>query len=40
LGLAGIIAILITRFGWPGILNAIVILIVLPFQILVGKKNG
>lgn len=39
-GLAGIIAILITRFGWPGILIAAVIMIILPFQILIGKVNG
>lgn len=38
--LAGIIAILITRFGWPGILILAVILMVLPFQILIGKING
>lgn len=38
--LAGIIAILITRFGWPGILIAAVIIIILPFQTLVGKMNG
>lgn len=36
----GIIAILIVRFGWPGILIAVVIICVLPFQILVGKING
>jgi hypothetical protein len=39
-GLCGIIAILVTRFGWPGILNACVIIVLIPFQILIGKKNG
>ena len=38
--LAGIIAILIVRFGWPGILIAAVIIVILPFQSLVGKFNG
>lgn len=38
--LAGIIVILITRFGWPGILILGVILLILPVQILVGKLNG
>jgi len=38
--LAGIIAILITRFGWPGILIAVVIIAILPLQIIVGKING
>jgi hypothetical protein len=38
--LAGIIAILITRFGWPGILIVCVIIVFLPFQTLVGKING
>ena len=40
LALGGIIAILITRFGWPGILIAAVIIFFLPLQILVGKMNG
>ncbi len=40
LALAGIIAILVTRFGWPGILILGVILLFLPFQILVGKMNS
>lgn len=38
--LAGIIAILITRFGWPGILILCVIFFFLPFQILVSKMNS
>ena len=36
----GIIAILITRFGWPGIIIILVIIALLPFQFLVGKMNG
>lgn len=37
---AGIVAILVTRFGWPGVIPIGVILFFLPFQILVGKMNG
>lgn len=40
LAIAGIIAVLITRFGWPGILILVVVLLNLPFQTLVGKMNG
>lgn len=36
----GAIAILVTRFGWPGILIVIVMIIIIPFQLLVGKING
>ena len=38
--LVGILAILITRFGWPGILVIVVILVFIPIQGCVGKING
>ena len=38
--LVGILAILITRFGWPGVLVLAVILICVPIQGCVGKING
>lgn len=38
--LAGILAILITRLGWTGILIFVVIVVVTPIQICVGKLNG
>lgn len=40
LGLIGLIAILVTWFGWPGILPFCVILALIPFQMLVGKINS
>ena len=40
LGLIGIIAILISRFGWPGILIAVTIMVIVPLQILIGKLNS
>jgi hypothetical protein len=40
LTLCGIIAILVTRFGWPGLLIFGVFLVIFPFQVLVGKFNG
>jgi ABC-type transport system involved in cytochrome bd biosynthesis fused ATPase/permease subunit len=40
LTLAGIIAILVTRFGWPGILIFCVVVAMLPIQLFVGKING
>lgn len=39
-GIIGIIAILVYRFGWPGILIAVVIAIVFPIQIAIGKLNS
>ena len=39
-GLLGIVAILIVRFGWPGILILIVIAAFIPLQIMVGKINS
>jgi hypothetical protein len=38
--LAGVIAILVTRFGWPGILIFCVILVLIPIQIALGKINS
>lgn len=38
--LAGIIAILVTRFGWPGILIFCVIGALIPIQVAVGKINS
>lgn len=38
--LIGVIAILVTRFGWPGIISPIVTLILIPLQLFVGKING
>lgn len=40
IGLIGIIAILISRFGWPGILIAITIILIVPMQIMIGKLNS
>ena len=31
---------MVTRFGWPGILIIVVVLVFLPIQFLVGKYNG
>ena len=39
-GLAGVLAILINRFGWPGILILVFILILMPIQACIGKING
>ena len=38
--LLGIVVILITRFGWPGIIIIGVILLLLPVQTCIGKYNG
>lgn len=40
LGLTGVIAILVTNYGWPGILPLCVIIVFIPIQILVGKINS
>jgi hypothetical protein len=40
LSLIGTIAILVYRFGWPGVLVVVVIVLIFPLQILVGKING
>lgn len=40
LGLVGLIAILVSWFGWPGILPFCVVLALIPFQMLVGKINS
>lgn len=40
IALVEIIVILVTRFGWPGIIPILVTLFFLPFQILIGKFNG
>ena len=40
LGLTGILIILVNRFGWPGILILVVIVIMMPFQACIGKING
>lgn len=39
-GLVGMIAILITRFGWPGVLIFCVIVALIPIQVVVGKINS
>lgn len=36
----GVIVILITWFGWPGIIIICVIAVLMPVQILVGKINS
>ena len=36
----GVIAILITRLGWPGVICPLVIIVLIPVQILIGKMNG
>ena len=38
--LVGVIAILVVRLGWPGVIPAIVTLILVPLQLYVGKVNG
>ena len=38
--MAGIIAILMGRFGWPGMIILSVLVLFLPLQILVGKLNS
>ena len=38
--LIGILAILVVRFGWPGLIVFIVILLFVPLQAFVGKING
>jgi ABC-type bacteriocin/lantibiotic exporter with double-glycine peptidase domain len=38
--LSGIIAILVTRFGWPGIIIFGVALVIIPVQVLIGKITG
>ena len=38
--LVGVIIILFTRLGWPCILILIIVIIILPLQGIVSKKNG
>ena len=40
LALPAAIAILIVRFGWPGIIIGLVILVMVPLQGCIGKING
>jgi ATP-binding cassette subfamily C (CFTR/MRP) protein 4 len=40
LTMCGIMAILITRFGWPGVIIFGVTVAIIPFQVLVGKISG
>lgn len=39
-GFIGTIIILISRFGWPGLLIAVIIMIIVPIQIMIGKMNS
>ena len=38
--LVGISAILVSRLGWPGIIILLMIVLLTPLQIYVGKWNG
>ncbi len=40
LSIIAILAILVTRLGWPGILIPTVVIILIPLQIFLGKING
>ena len=40
LALMGIIGILVSRLGWPGIICLIVIIVLMPVQACIGQING